>query len=361
MINIRAAIISLGSKSSQWTYTAMQKYFDEVDSLDLRKIEVNLEKDRFEVLYASKPLREYDCIYAKGSFRYEAILRALTSAMHKKCYMPLTPQAFTAGHNKLLTHLECMESNIPMPRTYLASSTEAAKNMLDSLPYPLVIKFPHGTQGKGVMFADSHSTAVSILDALSVLKQPILLQEYIETEGTDIRAIVVGDKVAASMYRKAEKGDVRANIHAGGKGIPCMLDSKAKKIALDTAQAIGAEICAVDILESPRGPLMIEINLSPGLQGITDATNIDVADKIARHLFNRTMEIEHAGEKMDSDRMLEEFSLEKTHLIQNMIVNAEMRGERLLLPKLITKLSDINLNDEISISAKKGSVEIKKM
>src|SRR3989338_4652294 len=102
---MKAALISLGSTSSQWTFDSMKKYFEEVDSLDLRKIEVNLERDKFEVFYAGKPLLEYDCIYAKGSFRYETILRALTSALHKKTFLPMPADAFTIGHDKLLTHL----------------------------------------------------------------------------------------------------------------------------------------------------------------------------------------------------------------------------------------------------------------
>ncbi|MFH1053548.1 MAG: RimK family alpha-L-glutamate ligase [Candidatus Woesearchaeota archaeon] len=361
MVKLKAALISLGSVSSKWTVKAMEKYFDEVDDLDLREIEVNLGKGNFEVLYAGKPLGEYDCVYAKGSFRYESILRALATALNNKSYMPNKPISYTIGHDKLLTHLECMEANIPMPGTYLASSSKGGKKILEKLNYPIVMKFPQGTQGKGVMFADSYNAAVSVLDALTALKQPLIIQEYIETEGTDIRSIVVGDKVVASMCRKAEKGEKRANIHAGAKGEACILDSRTKKVAIDTAKTISAEICAVDILESAKGPMMIEANLSPGLQGITAATNVDVADKIAKYLFGRTIEFKNRKGMVDSGKILEEVGIQNTDSVKDMIINNEMRGERILLPKIVSKISDIGDGDEISISIKRREIEIKKL
>ena len=107
-----------------------------------------------------------------------------------------------------------------MPDTYVVSSIEAAKKILKQVKYPIILKFPHGTQGKGVMIADSFAAASSMLDTIESLKQPFLVQEYVETEGSDIRAFVVGDKVVAAYKRKAAIGEKRSNIHAGGKGEP---------------------------------------------------------------------------------------------------------------------------------------------
>src|SRR3989338_4430846 len=146
------------------------------------------------------------------------------------------------------------------------------------------MKFPEGTQGKGVMFADSISSASSLLDALGVLNQPFIIQEYIDTGGTDIRALVVGDKVIAAMRRTAQTEEKRANIHAGGKGEPVQLNHETIHAALAAAKVLKADICGVDILEGPTGPLVIEANISPGLQGLGKVSTLDLPDQIASFL-----------------------------------------------------------------------------
>jgi ribosomal protein S6--L-glutamate ligase len=283
---MKAAIISLGSISSKWTFEAMKRYFRDVDDIDLHNVEVDLGAKSPVVLYNGKPLPKYDCIYLKGSFRYIQILCSIAYVLENHCFMPLRPETFTKGHDKLLTHLALQKHNIPMPETYISSNPAAAKQILEKISYPIVLKFPSGTQGKGVMFADTYNSASSLLDALSALNQPVLIQKYVETGGTDIRAIVIGDEVAAAMERKAVEGEKRANIHAGGKGRNVKLDFQTEELAIKTAKVIGADICAVDILKGSKGPLVIEVNLSPGLQGITEATGINVADKIAKYLYD---------------------------------------------------------------------------
>src|SRR3989338_8295034 len=218
---MKAAVMSLGSKSSLMILEEMKKYFDSVDKIDLRDVEVNLGVGKLDVLYEGRQLPQYSCIYARGSFRYATLLRSVTRTLQRSSYMPIKAETFTLGHDKLLTHLALQHFNIPMPATYFASSTRAAKKILNEMSYPIVLKFPHGTGGKGVMFAESYAAASSMLDALIVLKQPFLIKEYVETGGVDVRAIVVGDKVVASMKRKAVKGELRANIHAGGTGEAC--------------------------------------------------------------------------------------------------------------------------------------------
>jgi len=240
---VKAAIISQNSKSSQWTATAMKKYFEEVDELNLKDIEINFSGKKSEVLYKGEELKKYDCIFAKGSFRYAPLLRSVASLLKGKTYFPIEESAFTIAHDKLLTQLKLQQHNIPMPRTYLSATTEAAKKILERAHFPIIMKFPQGTQGKGIMFADSYASASSMLDALSALKQPFIIQEYIDTGSTDIRAIVVGEKVIAAMKRKGAQNEVRANIHTGGVAEPILLDSYTQKVAVDTAKAIGAEIC----------------------------------------------------------------------------------------------------------------------
>ncbi|MFH2028677.1 MAG: RimK family alpha-L-glutamate ligase, partial [Nanoarchaeota archaeon] len=355
---MKSAIVSLQSKSSMMIAEAMQKYFDDFQNLDIRKVEVSLSGKDPEILYEGKEFGKYDCILARGSFRYVPLLSALTTAMEKSCYMPIRSGTFTIGHDKLITHLVLQEHKIPMPTTYLTSSVLAAKQTLEKINYPIIMKFPQGTQGKGVMFAESFAAAASMMDALETLRQPFILQEYIETGGADIRAIVVGDKVVAAMKRKAVRGEKRSNIHAGGVGETIELDNVTKRIAVNTAEAIGADICAIDILDSSKGPLVIEVNLSPGLQGITKTTGIDVADKIAAYLYTRTKECCEEGKKIHAEQILKELSIEKKGPVQNILTNLDFRGDRILLPKVVTDITGFNEKQELLIKAKKGKLEI---
>jgi ribosomal protein S6--L-glutamate ligase len=341
------------------TAEAMEKYFDKVDLINIKDIEIGLGGKEPEVLYNGKPLEKYDCILAKGSFRYADLLRSLTTAIGSKCYMPLRARAFTEGHDKLLTHLRLQAAKIPTPKTYITASTEGAKEIISQMNFPIIMKFPHGTHGKGVMFADSFESASSMLDALSVLNQPFLIQEYVETGGVDTRAIVVGDKVIAAMQREAEKGEKRANIHAGATGKPITLDTHTKKIAVETARAVGADICAVDILVGLKGPMVIEVNISPGLQGITKFTRIDVADKIAKYLADRTAAMKKE-DKVFTEDILKEVGIKSGAEPQDIFTNLDFRGERILLPEIITRITKFNEKDEVSIKVDKGKLFIEK-
>jgi ribosomal protein S6--L-glutamate ligase len=359
---MKAAILSLESKSSAMTLDSMRKYFEEVDSVNIKNIEVMLGRKDISILYNGEPLPNYDSIYAKGSFRYAPLLRSISTAFYNNTYMPIKPNAFTIGHDKLLTQLALQYHKIPMPDTYVIPSVDAAKKILEQINYPIIIKFPHGTQGKGVMFAESFAAASSVLDAIDTLKQPFLIQEYIETEGSDIRAIVVGDKVVASMKRKAVSGEKRANMHAGGKGEPLVLDTNTKKIAVNTAKAIGAEICAVDILETVKGPEVIEANLSPGLQGITSVTGIDVADIIAKYIFERTKQFKEKDNSAETNKLFTDIGVSHIDKLpdQQVITNIDLRSERILLPKIISSISKFDEKDEVVIKASKGKVSLEK-
>ncbi|KYK26072.1 hypothetical protein AYK26_01340 [Euryarchaeota archaeon SM23-78] len=361
-MDLRAAIISLGSESSKHTEEAMKKYFSKVDALDIRKIEINISGKTAEILYDGKPIGKYDCVFVKGSFRYAQLLKTLTSVLGKECYMPISAEAFTIAHDKLLTHLELQKHNIPMPRTYVSSTISAAKKILKKMNYPVIMKFPHGTGGKGVMFADSYASASSLLDALSALRQPFIIQEYVETGGTDIRTIVVGKKVIASMERKASSMEARANFHVGGTGEPVELDSATRKLAVSVAKAIGAEICAVDMLKSVKGPLVIEANISPGLQLVTKTTQIDVADKIAKHLYDRTLELRSSDKKLEATKIMKGIDGDKTADGKTRIItNLDFRGNMILLPEVITKAADFDEEDNYEITAQPDKIVIKKL
>jgi hypothetical protein len=185
-----------------------------------------------------------------------------------------------------------------------------------------------------------------------------LLQEYIDTGGVDIRAIVVGNQVVASMKRKAVVGELRANIHAGAKGKACKLDQHTQKIAVEAAKSINADVCGVDILESAKGPVVIELNVSPGLQGITEATKVDVPDKIAAFLHKQTKTLKESGKKQDAKDIFKEIGISEAG--KEMITNLDFRGRRILLPEVVTKLTKLTEEDEVAVYAEKEKVTIKK-
>lgn len=352
---MKAAIISLGSVSSQWTAQAMKKYFDEVDMLHVKEMDVKLGADA-GVYHNGIPLKKYDCVFVKGSFRYANLLRAITTLLKGKCYLASVPHAFTIVHNKLLTHLELQKHNIPMPRTYVLPSTKEAKAFLKMISYPIVMKFPEGTQGKGVMIAESEAGASAMLDAFGVLKQPFIIQEYIDSGDADIRAFVVGDKVVASMMRVAKKGEMRGNIHAGGKGKPYDLDRQERKVALEAARVLGTSVCGIDMLHGPKGPLVIEANISPGLQGITAVSGVNVADKIAHFLFEEAKKFTGSYNKTEAEKILSEKLVDNNG--KELITNLTFKGDRIVLPSIVTKATGFKEDADYSIKTEKGKLVI---
>ncbi len=349
---MKAAVVSMGSIASRWTAEALKAHFDVVDQLDVKDIRVTLGGKRAQVECAGSPVVDYDFIYAKGGYRYANLLRAFTTAMSSKCFMPIKPAAFTNGHDKLLTHMRLQTAGIPQPRTYVVSTVEAAKELLKRVEFPIVMKLPSGTHGKGVMMADSEGSARTMIDALALLKAPFLMQEYVNTGGTDIRAFVVGDEVVAAARRKARDGDPRANIHAGGSMEGVVLDAAYARVAVEAAKVIGAEVCAVDLLEGPSGPLVIEVNLSPGLQGITKASGVDVAQKLALFFHKRTVE----WKKERSGREVKELVPGK-----EFVQRLDFRGSRILLPSTVTELSRLTSAEDVVIKIEKGKVSVEKL
>jgi len=350
----KAAIISLGSVSSQWTAEAMRKYFDKVDELNIKDVDIQISGNNSEVLHNGKPIEEYDCVYLKGSFRYAPLQRSLTTVLSKKCYMPIKPDAFTTVHDKLLTQLQLQVHGIPMPTTYLSATIKSAKSILEGLNYPIVMKFPQGTGGKGVLFSESYSSASSMLDALSALKQSFLIQEYIETGGKDIRVIVVGEKVVSAYQRKADIKEMRANVHSGGTGEKLeVIDDDIRKLSLKTARAVQADICGVDILKSGKKTWVIEANLSPGLQMATETTGVNIADQIAKFMFEKTKSLRTGERKTDEKEILKTIDEEKP---QEVISQLEFRGERILLPEVVTKIAKFKEEKDYVVKVKKGKL-----
>ncbi|AHE67953.1 30S ribosomal protein S6--L-glutamate ligase [Legionella oakridgensis] len=175
---------------------------------------------------------------------------------------------------------------IPMPLTSFAQSPGDTEDLIRMVGgTPLVIKLLEGTQGKGVILADTQQSAISIINAFKEMHVNILLQEFIsESHGTDIRCLVVGDKVVAAIKRQAKEGEFRANVHQGGKAYKVKLSSQERALAVAATKTMGLKVAGVDILRSNHGPLVLEINSSPGLEAIEKTTHIDIAGEIIQYI-----------------------------------------------------------------------------
>lgn len=179
------------------------------------------------------------------------------------------------------------KSNIDIPRTIFSRESSKIDSLIEDAGLPVIVKLVKSTQGKGVVLAETKKAAKSVLQAFYVLDSSVLLQEYIgESEGSDIRAFVVGNRVVASMKRQSLKDDFRSNLHQGGQGTMIKLTDEQSKVALRAARAMGLPICGVDMILSHRGPLVLEVNATPGIEGIESVTHRDVADKIIRYIEN---------------------------------------------------------------------------
>ncbi len=350
---MKLAVISLGGPSSKNIIEQAKQYFDVADHVNIREVDVQMGSEGLIVLYKGKQIQEYDCVYVRGSYKYALLQTSIASALFNNAYMPLHSTAFKLGHDKLLTLLELQRLKIPLPTTYVSATTNSAKQLFNTIKYPIIIKIPCGTQGKGVMVADSVQSARSLIDALEAFNQPYIIQEYIDTDATDVRAIVLGDKVVACMRRKGSpKEEFRANIHQGGVGEPCSLDFDAEQVAVRAAKAVKADICAVDMLDHNGKMHVIEVNLSPGLEGINAALKMNVAAFISQYLYGRAKEFVESKKENKFNEVVKGIDA------QEMISTLSMKGGIIKLPEFVTKITGFTPDNEVRIIVGKGRLNI---
>jgi ribosomal protein S6--L-glutamate ligase len=188
--------------------------------------------------------------------------------------------------------LRCLQllsrHDIDIPRTVMLRNPQHMAGVLEMVGgVPLILMLLKGTQGIGVMIAETREAVESVLETMWGLGQNILLQEFVqESKGRDVRALVVGGRVVAAMRRTARMGEFRSNLHRGGSGTVVELDETYQRVALDAARVLGLEIAGVDLLESNRGPKVMEINASPGFEGLERATGLDIARMMIDHAVN---------------------------------------------------------------------------
>jgi len=272
--------------TSRLVEAAAEKNWD-VKVIDYLKCTIEIMKGELVINYLGKVLPTPDAIIprigASRTFYGTAMVRHFEMM---DVFSTSGNLAIARSRDKLRSLQVLSKNDVDMPKTVFASNKSSAKDVIElSGGAPLVLKILEGTQGVGVVLVDSEKAAKSVLDAFYGMDVNLLVQEFIEEAGgADIRALVVGGEVVGAMKRQGAEGDFRSNLHQGGSATSYKLNRKEKSTALAAAKAMGLGICGVDMIPSSRGPLVMEVNSSPGLEGIEKSTKIDIAGKIMDYI-----------------------------------------------------------------------------
>lgn len=250
------------------------------------KCYVDIEQDKPQVRYEGETISDIDVIIPRISPSHTVYGTAITRQFEMmNTYAVNRSIAIVRSRDKLRTLQLLSKAGVGIPKTVFSKSTSAVDDLIDLIGVPMIIKVARGSQGNGVVLAETRKAAKSVVQAFYVEGVSILLQEFIEEAGgADIRVFVVGSKVVASYKRQSLDGDFRSNIHQGGSGTSIKLTDEERRTALRAAKAMGLQVCGVDLIRSSRGPLVLEVNSSPGLEGIERVTGRDVADKIIEYI-----------------------------------------------------------------------------
>ncbi|AXH10151.1 30S ribosomal protein S6--L-glutamate ligase [Malaciobacter halophilus] len=259
----------------------------EVRVIDYLKCSIEIMKGELKISYFGEELPKPDAIIprigASRTFYGTAMVRHFEMM---DVFTVTGSLAIKRSRDKLRSLQILSKKSIDMPKTVFASNESSAKDVIAlSGGAPLVLKILEGTQGVGVVLVESEKAAKSVLDAFYGMDVNLLVQEFIEeANGSDIRVLVVGGEVVGAMKRQGAEGDFRSNLHQGGTATAHKLTRKEKATAIAAAKAMGLGVCGVDMIPSKRGPLVMEVNSSPGLEGIETSTNLDIAGKIMDYI-----------------------------------------------------------------------------
>ncbi len=292
---MKIGILSRNRKlySTQRLVEEAQKRYHHVEVIDPTKCYMKIASHKPIVHYNDKVLDYFDAIIprigASITFYGTAVLRQFEMG---GVYVLNESIAITRSRDKLRSLQILAKKGIGLPVTSFARSTDNTEDLINIVGgAPCVIKMLEGTHGKGVVLAENKKAAESVIDLLRGLDAHFLVQEYIkESEGTDIRCLVVGDKVVASMIRKGSDGEFRSNLHRGGQAKPIKISPEERSTAVRGARSMGLNVAGVDILRSNHGPLIMEVNSSPGLRGIETSTQKNVAQAIIEFLEKSSAE-----------------------------------------------------------------------
>lgn len=264
---------------------AAHQHGHEVHVIDHTKCSIVVEQGNPALVYNGHPLEQYDAVIprigASVTFFGTAVVRQFEV---QNVFCANGSQSIVRSRDKLRAMQILSREGVGLPKTVFAKFPK--NDDVDELirqvgGAPLIIKLLEGTQGLGVVLAETDKAAKSVIEAFSGLKENILIQEFIgEAGGSDIRAFVIDGKVVGAMKRQGKEGEFRSNLHRGGKGTMIQLSPEEEQAAINAAKALSLSVAGVDMLPSARGPLILEVNSSPGLKGIEGATGIDLAGHI---------------------------------------------------------------------------------
>jgi ribosomal protein S6--L-glutamate ligase len=244
-----------------------------------------------DLLYQSKPITLPNAVIPRIGASITHFGIAVVRQFEQMGVFTLNPSVGIADSRDKLRALQILSKHdVPLPKTvFVRKKREILRAIEEIGGVPVVIKLLEGTQGMGVVLAQDLNTAQAIIELLQVAKQNILVQRFVaEAKGRDIRAFVIGDRVIAAMRRVAGNHDeFRANIHQGGRAEKIELSPETCALAVKSAHLLGLRVAGVDLLEGNKGPLVIEVNSSPGLEGIEKASGVDVAEEIIRYIEHR--------------------------------------------------------------------------
>lgn len=297
---MKIAILSRKSSlySTRRLKEAGEKHGHDISVIDYLRCYMNIAAHKPLVIHQGKPLLEFDAVIPRIGATYTFYGAAVVRQFEMMgVFTTNRSQAISRSRDKLRCLQILAKHGIGLPVTGCAHSTKDVKGLINTVGgAPLVIKLLEGTQGIGVVLAETQNAAESVIEAFRDLKANIIVQEFVrEAEGCDIRSFVVGDKVIASMLRRAPAGEFRSNIHRGGRPESINITADEKNAAIRAAKAMGLSVAGVDMLRSKNGPVVMEVNSSPGLEGIERATGIDVASAIVEFIEKRA----HMGHVQD--------------------------------------------------------------
>lgn len=288
-IPLRIAILSRKASlySTRRLKEAGEKRGHKVHVVDYLRCYMNITSHRPTIYYSGRELTDYDAVIprigAPHTFYGTAVVRQFEMM---GIFSANESQAITRSRDKLRCLQLLSRDGVGLPVSGFAHSTKDIDGLIDTVGgAPLVVKLLEGTQGVGVILAETRKAAEAVIEAFRGLEANILVQEFIkEAAGSDIRCIVVGGKVVAAMMRTASGGDFRSNLHRGGTAKKVKITPEERTTAVRAAKSMGLQVAGVDILRSRHGPVVMEVNSSPGLEGIEAATERDVATKIIEFL-----------------------------------------------------------------------------
>jgi len=289
---MKIAVLSRNPKlfSTQRLIEEIQKVGHDALVVDHSLCDLIIEQEGPSIIYKGQKLEGIDAIIprigASVTFYGTAVVRQFELM---GAFSAVTSQAIVRSRDKLRSLQILSKNGLGMPKTAFTNFSKGGeKQLIEQVSgAPVIIKLLEGTQGLGVVLAETKKAAQSVVEAFHGLKARIIVQEYIkEAKGADIRAFIVNGKVVGAMKRQGAEGEFRSNLHRGGEATVIKLSRAEKQAALNAAKALGLDVAGVDMLQSLRGPLILEVNSSPGLEGIEGATGVNVAAEIVKFVVD---------------------------------------------------------------------------